>query len=99
MGSYWTWGGEYFGYRYGNSLFTHSGTEAGRFHEDEVYGADGMYLGEVRNGNRLIVNRGKMNRRRSSFTPRQTMARMRYSNYMGYMMYSGYQDFPAPDSF
>ncbi|HKD79551.1 MAG TPA: hypothetical protein VKH81_07640 [Candidatus Angelobacter sp.] len=42
---FWTWGGECFGYRRGDNLFTHNGDHAGKFHDDEVYGADGRYFG------------------------------------------------------
>jgi hypothetical protein len=56
----WTWNGVCFGYRRGDSLFTHDGIEVGRFSGAEVYGADGSYLGEVRSteedGDRLITS-------------------------------------------
>lgn len=52
---FWTWGGECFGYRNGDSLFTYFGREAGRFDGEEIYGRDGRYLGEIRNNNRLIT--------------------------------------------
>lgn len=34
----WTWGGESFGYRDGDNLWTHTGQHVGRFHGDEVFG-------------------------------------------------------------
>jgi hypothetical protein len=51
-------GGKRFGYRDEDDLFTHRDKQARRFHEEEVFGADGRYLGEVRPG-RLITNRSK----------------------------------------
>ena len=51
----WTWGGASFGFRDGESLFTHEGVEAGHFHGDEIYGSDGTYLGELRSDNKLIT--------------------------------------------
>jgi hypothetical protein len=44
----WTWGGECFGYRDGHSSFTYFGREVGRFHNDEIYGSNGRYLGAVK---------------------------------------------------
>ena len=62
---YWTWGGTCFGYRRGESLFTHDGREVGRFQGDEIYGADGRYLGEVRKDKRLITALSKKSRTKS----------------------------------
>lgn len=59
MDWFWTWGGECFGYRSDDKLFTYHGRQAGRFYGDEVYGSDGRYLGEIKNENRLITNSGK----------------------------------------
>jgi hypothetical protein len=44
----WTWGGECFGYQNGHSLFTYFGRKVGRFHNGEIYGSDGRYLGEIK---------------------------------------------------
>jgi hypothetical protein len=97
---YWTWGGTYFGYRIGDNLFTHGGKHVGKFHDEgEIYGADGRYLGEVRRERRLITKRSKQARRRARFIPRTRTPRMRRMNYVGYVMYAGYEDFPAPDVF
>ena len=49
----WTWGGKCFGYLDGANLWTHDGKHIGRLVNDEIYGADGYYLEEVRNGNKL----------------------------------------------
>jgi hypothetical protein len=47
MDWFWNWGGECFGYRVDDRLFAYHGVQAGRFDGDEVYGADGRYLGET----------------------------------------------------
>jgi hypothetical protein len=44
---FWNWGGECFGYREGDALYAYHGLQVGRFDEDEVYGSDGRYLGEI----------------------------------------------------
>ena len=93
----WTWGGTSFGYRSDDALFTHKGKQVGRFHDDEVYGPDGRYLGEIKSENRLITNRSKKSRIRSGFTPRPGGSYARYVNYVGYVMYVGYEDFLGPD--
>jgi hypothetical protein len=95
----WTWGGEYFGYRSGDRLFTHRGLQAGRFNGDEVYGSDGSYMGEIKSGNRLITHRGKKGWRRGSFAPVRSSAYARYANYAAYAMYAGYEDFPSAEDF
>jgi hypothetical protein len=95
----WIWGGECFGYRKGDRLFTYHGVQAGRFHDEEVYGRDGRYLGEVKSSKRLITNRAKQSWTRSSFSPIMGGSYARYGNYAGYAMYAGYEDFPSPDSF
>ncbi len=63
-----------------------------------MYAPDGHYLGEIRNDNRLITNRAKSSRRKSSFaTYAGRVGYARYANYAGYVMYAGYDDFPSPD--
>jgi hypothetical protein len=95
----WTCGGECFGYRVDDRLFTYSGLQIGRFDEDEVYGSDGCYLGEVMSKNRLITHRGKRSYRHSGFSPVRNGSYARYANYAGYAMYVGYEDFPSPENF
>jgi hypothetical protein len=95
----WTWGGKCFGYREGDALFAHHGKQVGQFHDDEVYGANGRYLGEVMNENRLITHRGKKSWVKSPFAPVRAGSYARYANYAGYAMYAGYEDFPSPDVF
>jgi hypothetical protein len=99
MDWFWTWGGECFGYRNGEGLFTHDGREVGRFEGDEIYGRDGRYLGEIKSENRLITNCSKKSWVRSGFVPTVGGSYVRYVNYVGYVMYVGYEDFPGPDSF
>jgi hypothetical protein len=50
MDWFWNWGGECFGYRDGDSLFSYFGKEVGRFDGEEIYGSNGRYLGEVMSG-------------------------------------------------
>jgi hypothetical protein len=87
----WTWGGECFGYRNGHSLFTYFRQEVGRFHNDEIYGSDGRYLGEIKSRNRFITRRSKSSWVKSSFAPRTGGSYARYANYAGYAMYAGYE--------
>jgi hypothetical protein len=96
---FWTWGGECFGYRESNRLFAYHGLQVGEFHGDEVYAAEGRYLGEIMDGDRLITNCGKKGWRRSPFAPLRYGPSGRYGNYGGYGMYGGYEDFPSPDEF
>jgi hypothetical protein len=94
----WTWGGECFGYRRDDSLFAHHGTDVGRFHGDEIYGADGLYLGELRSG-KLITDTRKENRRKTPFSPQRAGSYVRYVNHVGTVMYVGFVDFPSPETF
>jgi hypothetical protein len=70
-----------------------------RFDDDEVYGSDGGYLGEILSENRLIIHCGKKSWRHSGFSPMRSGSYARYVNYVGYVMYAGYEDFPSPDEF
>lgn len=92
----WTWSGKCFGYRDGDDLWTHDGRHVGRYRH-EVYGADGLYLGEEMNG-RLISSIAKAQSRSVSFTPQgRRGGYAKYADYAGYAMYSGYDDFPTPE--
>lgn len=93
MDWFWTWGGECFGYRVDDKLFAYFGLQVGRFDGEEVYGADGLYLGEIMSGNRLITHKGKKSWRHSGFTPVRGGSYGRYGNYGGYGMYGGYEIF------
>jgi hypothetical protein len=99
MDWFWDWGGECFGYRVDDKLFAYHGVQVGRFDDEEVYGADGRYLGEIMSDNRLITHRGKKGYRHSGFGPVRSGSYARYANYAGYAMYAGYEDFPSPDEF
>lgn len=96
---FWNWGGECFGYRDGDALYAYHGLQVGQFYGDEIYGADGHYLGEIMNGDRLITHKGKKAWRRSPFSPMRNGPSARFANYAGYAMYAGHEDFPLPDEF
>jgi hypothetical protein len=94
----WTWSGVCFGYRDEDQLRTHDGRHVGRFFEDEVYGVDGQYLGELGSEDRLITKQRKIGRRKFSFRPRmKRVGRVRRVNRIGRVMRVGYQDFPRPE--
>ncbi len=94
----WTWGGVCFGYRRDDKLFAKHGRQVGRFHGDDVFGTDGRYLGELRNG-RLIRRKGGKSVIHGSFAPTLGGSYAGYANYVGYVMLAGYEDFPDPESF
>lgn len=97
---FWTWGGNYFGYRDGDDLRTHYGVHVGKFYGEEIYGSDGYYLGEIKNEKRLITKVNKKSRKKSGFNPRAKKAGLsKYSDYTGYTMYLGSEDFPVPEQF
>ena len=58
----WSWGGQYIGYRKGNALFVGEDKHVGRFVENDVYGLDGKYWGELRQG-RLVRKPTKKHKR------------------------------------
>ncbi len=92
-----TLGGRSFGYRDGNDLRTYTGTHAGRFSEDEVYGPDGYYLGEIRN-DRLVTRISKKSKRIGAFTPKARRAnRARRADRAGRAMPAGCEEFPLID--
>jgi len=96
----WTWGVESFGYREGDELWTYNGRHVGRFDGDEeVYGRDGRYLGEVMSNDRLITKTSKKSWQRGGFGQYGSRgAYARSANYAGYAMYKGHEDFPSPDA-
>jgi hypothetical protein len=95
---FWTWSGKSFGYRTGDSLFTHNGVEAGRFHGEEIYGADGAYLGEVKS-ERLITKTSKKSHRKGTFSPHRRIGRLDHVDRVGRVGHLGYEDFPDPETF
>lgn len=89
-----TWEGRYFGYLDSDDLWTHDGRHVGRINNGEIFDASGMYLGEVLN-DRLITNVNRKNSRGYGFSPFSNRAGVvSHVNYVGYVMYSGYEDFP-----
>ena len=99
MGRMFTWGGRSFGYKDAENLWTYSGKHAGKFRGDEVYGPDGRYLGELKNG-KLITRTSKKSRRKSAFTPRMNrMGRTKTVNRVANVMLAGYEDFPEIDGY
>lgn len=44
----WLWDGAYFGYRWGEGLFTYRGLQVGRFAGQRIFAPSGRYLGEIR---------------------------------------------------
>jgi hypothetical protein len=93
----WTCGGECFGYRVGDQLFTSDGREAGRFTEgDEVYGPSGDYLGEVRKVNRLVTNISKRKWNRDAFVPQLGNRFVQAGRASPIEIRDGFEDFPLP---
>lgn len=91
----WTWSGDFFGYLENNALRTHDGRHVGQLNDGAIYGPNGGYLGELKNDSRLISAIAKRNLRKHSFQPLpKKCAIVKHTNYCGYVMYSGYKDFP-----
>jgi hypothetical protein len=95
----WTWSGRYFGSSDGAALWTHNGRLAGRVHQDEIYGAAGRYLGEVRDTDRLITNTSKKNKSQGPFSIHRRRARSVREPQSSRAMLDGFEDFPAPEEF
>ncbi len=96
----WTWGGESFGYRNQDALYSHEGTQIGRFAEgDEIYGQEGNYLGEIRTTGRLITNLSKNKWRRQSFLPRAGRGFEQKTDAIAKDIPEGFKDFPAATRF
>ncbi|HLI29564.1 MAG TPA: hypothetical protein VKV79_00510 [Terriglobia bacterium] len=82
------------GYRLSDALFRYDGRQIGYFAEgDEVYGCNGLYLGEVRGGNRLITNLSKKAWTRSSLIPQFLKASPSASNLNAKEMLAGFEEF------
>lgn len=96
----WTWSGIYFGYRQDDKLWTHSGIHAGKFFDYEVYWPNGQYLGDIKGNRRLITKTSKKSKRKGRFSSSgRKRAIIRQVNYVGNVMYAGYEDFPSPQDF
>lgn len=90
----WTWSGDYFGYKQDNQLWTSSGIHVGLIQGDEVYDHKGYYLGEILQG-RLITNpQKKYFRKYPSVRYSSRCPTIKCIDYVGYVMYSGWADFP-----
>jgi hypothetical protein len=95
----WTWGGAHFGYRDDDDLWTYAGRRVGRFHGSEVFGEDGRYLGEVRDGDRLVTKILRKEQRKGVLSPRHRAVRRRRETRPAHGMLAGYEDFPSPEAF
>ncbi len=95
---FWTWGGEFFGFRDGDCLYTWDGRHVGTFVEKEVYGLDGWYMGEVRDDDRLITKTSLTSRRHIPTWARGSRGSIgSFGNRGSRGMLGGYEDFPSPD--
>ena len=96
----WTWSGKYFGYLDGDDLWTCGGKHVGRLQDDGIYGPDGRYLGEIESDDRLITCKSKKASRGNPYgTYANSVGMVNYVDCVGYVMYAGYEDFPAPEAF
>jgi hypothetical protein len=94
---FWGWSGKCIGYRIEDALFTCEGKQLGQFAEgDEVYGSNGDYLGEVRNGDRLITNLSKVTWKRNVFAPGFSKISSERTDASAKQIPTGFQDFPFP---
>ena len=99
MEKVWTWGGKYFGYFNGDSLYTYKGKHIGNRRNDRIFSLSGGYLGELRN-NRLISKSGGLPVRSTPTVGYADRAEIvKNADYVGSVMIAGYEDFPAPESF
>ncbi|WP_035856126.1 hypothetical protein [Jeotgalicoccus marinus] len=97
----WNWEGDYFGYIEGDQLRTHEGYHVGKINKNnEIFGSDGMYLGEIMNDNRLITKESKINNKEKSFIPKmKKIGKIKKMEKIGKIMKVGYTDFPKPNKF
>ena len=95
----WTCSGECFGYRIDDALYTYWGLQIGHIEGDEVYGADGKYLGDIQTGNRLVTKKGKKHQVRQGFTPAASGSYVRTDDLSACDMDAGCEDFPTAEHF
>lgn len=89
----WTWGGKCYGYQDSDRLFRADGENVGYFVGNEIYSCNsGRYIGELKNS-RLITNKSKKSKRRSSVVQQVGITAVIPRDYVGYVMYVGYEDF------
>ena len=91
--NYWAWGGKYIGRRSGDYLYSKNGDPLGIFYGDELYDFSGKYIGEIKNQNRIIVNKSYKNKRKSGRCKPCGKCGCSYCDYVGYVMLCGYEDF------
>jgi len=91
--NYWSWSGKYIGQKYNEHLYSCKGKPLGYFYESEVYDFNGKYIGETLDNNRLIVDRNKRGKKKSSKIKPCNIAGTSYADYVGYVMRVGYEDF------
>lgn len=91
MVNYWAWGGKYIGFRKGVYLYSKEGNPIGHFDGDEIFDFNGKYLCDVID-DRLITKLGSRATGKTMQKP-NNMSRKPCSNYAGYAMLPGYQDF------
>ncbi len=92
--SFWNWQGVYIGYRFEDSLFSSDGRQLGLFYEgDEVYACDGSYLGEIRNGDRLISNIAKKHWKRGLVVPSERKLMPGFADASSKQMLVSFEDF------
>lgn len=99
MQYFWTWSGNFFGYRFNDLLFTYHGACAGRFVGADIYDSHGNYVGEVMSGSRLLTNRAKSNWTNTPAPLVRGSVSTRASRDVGLPMLPGHEDFPSPESF
>ncbi len=100
----WTWSGESFGYISNDALYTTNGLHVAYVVQDGaeqlIFSVDGQYIGEVKDGDRLITKLSRLGRTRGSRSQRSMRsARSGRSHRSGRSMRSGYQDFPSRSQF
>lgn len=89
----WTWGGRCYGYQDGDRLFRADGENVGYFVGNEIYSCNsGRYIEELKSS-RLITNKSKKSKHRSPVVQQVGMTAVTPCDYIGYVMYVGYEDF------
>ena len=95
----WTWGGKFFGYISNGYLFTQNGKCVGILQGTDIYDRHGKYIGELMNDDRLITYTSKKGFYGPAAPNIIGSACTSYADYVGYVMYAGYEDFPGPEEF
>ncbi|MBS6642195.1 MAG: hypothetical protein KH366_01275 [Clostridiaceae bacterium] len=68
MNGYWTCSGRYIGVSQNGYLVSYTGHVIGKFYGNEIYNADGTYIGEILKEKRLVKNKNKTIQRRPMFS-------------------------------